>query len=86
VQSDIVIGSPGIAAWVAQAAFWMLLVLGWVFGELQVKVTLTFLGVWIAALLGLPHVPHGAALFPSLVALLDIALVLVIFKGDIRLT
>jgi len=34
----------------------------------------------------LRQVPQGGAMFPSFVALLDVALVFIIFKGDVRLT
>jgi len=44
--------------------------------------------VWVIGAVGLPHVPYepAHAMFPSFVAVLDIALVLMIFKGDVRLT
>jgi hypothetical protein len=35
---------------------------------------------------GLPLIPYGALLFSSWVAVLDIALVFIIFKGDVRLS
>jgi hypothetical protein len=34
---------------------------------------------------GLRFIPYGAGLFSSFVAVLDIALVFTIFKGDVRL-
>jgi hypothetical protein len=86
VDCDSMIDSPGIAAWIAQAGFWMLMALAWASGEVRLKGTVTFLGLWVAGFIGLAHLPYGAALFPPFVALLDITLVLVIFKGDIRLT
>jgi hypothetical protein len=79
------IDSPGVAAWIAQIGFWALLVLGCAFGELRLRGALIFLGVWIAALVGLPHMRFGAELFAPVIAILDIVLVLVIFKGDVRL-
>jgi hypothetical protein len=45
---------------------------------------LAVLALWAAGLYGLPYIPYGAALFPPYVAFLDVALVLVIFKGDVR--
>lgn len=45
-----------------------------------------FLVLWFAGFYGLPYLPYGAAMFSSFVALLDIALVLLIFRGDVRLT
>jgi hypothetical protein len=64
--------------------FWILLAVGWRLGELQVKGTAIFALLWLAGFVGsLLFVP--AALFPPYVAMLDIALVLIIFKGDITL-
>jgi hypothetical protein len=79
-------GSPAIASWIAQLAFWGLLVYGLAVQELAVKHTAVFLVLWIAALAGLRYLPYGAGLFSPFVALLDIALVFLIFKGDVRLT
>jgi hypothetical protein len=42
--------------------------------------------LWLAGCFGLPYLPDGAAMFPPFVAVLDIALVFIIFKGDVRLT
>ena len=46
----------------------------------------TFLVLWLIGFLGLPHVPYGAGLITSFVAVLDVALVFIVFKGDVRLT
>ena len=46
-----------------------------------------FLLLWVAGLYGLPFLfEYGDALFSPFVAVLDIALVFLIFKGDVRLT
>ena len=79
-------GSPTIAAWIAHVAFWVLLVLGWSTSELGLKSGVVFLLLWIAGTFGLPHVPYGSGLFSSYVALLDIALVFKIVKGDVPVT
>lgn len=79
-------GSPAIAAWIAHLAFWGLLVYGWAWGELGPRGIIVFLLLWVAGLYGLPFLPYGAALFSSFAAVLDIALVFLIFKGDVRLT
>jgi hypothetical protein len=79
------VGSPAIAAWIAHVAFWMLLAWGWAIRELGVRAGAIFLLLWLTAFIGLPYVPYGAALFSSYVALLDVVLVLMIFKGDIPL-
>ena len=78
-------GTPAIAAWIAQIAFWVLLAAGLALGELGKTSTATFLILWLAGYWGLPYLPYGAAFFSSLVAALDVALVLLVFKSDIRL-
>jgi hypothetical protein len=80
-----VIGSASIAGWIAHIAFWVLLALGWLFGELQTKGRVVFLFLWFAGYFALPFLPYGAALFSSFVAVLDIALVFAVFKGDVRI-
>lgn len=81
-------GSPAIAALIAHAAFWCLIVYGWACDELSGKLGSFFLLAWLAGRVGLPYVPYepAQAMFSSYVAVLDIALVFVIFKGDVRVT
>ena len=79
-------GSPAVAAFIAQVAFWTLVVYGVAVGELKAKVVTAFVLAWLGGRFGLPYVPYGAAMFSSFVVVLDIALAFVIFKGDIRLT
>jgi hypothetical protein len=78
-------GSAGIARLIAHAAFWGLVLLGLVSDELGFRQAGIFVFVWLLGLVGLPHLPYGDAVFPSYVAVLDVALVLMIFKGDVRL-
>lgn len=80
------IGSPGLAAWIAHLAFWALIAWGWAAAELRTKGLVIFLLLWLAGFIGLPYAPYGAALFSSYVALLDVVLVLVIFKADLPIT
>ena len=47
---------------------------------------LVFLLLWLIGCVGLPLVTYGPLLFSSFVALLDIALVFIVFKGDVRLS
>ena len=77
--------SPGLAAWVAHLAFWLLLAGGWISGELGTRGIRIAVGVWLAACIGMAFIPYGAVLFPSVVAVIDIVLVLLIFKGDVEL-
>jgi hypothetical protein len=76
-------GSIGLAAWIALLAFWVLLVLGW--RELGSKWTVTFVVLWCAGLAARSYVPYGADLFLPYVAVLDVVLVLMVVKGDVRL-
>ena len=79
-------GSPLIAGWIAHLAFWGLMLLGVLSGELRAKLTVVFLLLWSAAIFALPHLPYVAGLGTTCVAVLDIALVFIVFKGDVRLT
>jgi hypothetical protein len=76
-------GSAGLAAWVAHAAYWVLLGIGWFSDELGLRGLAVFLLLWVAGYFALPHVPNGTALFAPFVAVLDIGLVFAIFKGDV---
>jgi len=82
------IGSPVVGAVIALWGFWVLLLTGILRGEIGVKGIAVFLSLWLMGLVGLPHAPYPPAhgMFPSWVAVLDIALVFTIFKGDVRLT
>jgi hypothetical protein len=81
-------GSPAIAALIAHVAFWSLLAYGWARGDLRFRGVAVFLLLWLAGRTGLPYVPYepAQAMFSSYVAVLDITLVFLIFKGDVRLT
>lgn len=76
----------GLAALIAHLSFWVLLPFGWFFEEIGPRGLIVFLGLWLAGLAGLPLIPYGELLFSSWVAMLDIALVFIIFKGDVRLS
>ena len=82
------VGSPLVAAWIAHAVFWCLLLYGWAVGELNRRGVTIFLLLWLAGRIGLPYVPYepAYAMFSSFVAVLDIALVFVIFRSDVSLT
>jgi hypothetical protein len=78
-------GSIAVAGWVALIGFWFLLIYGWAFGELHSPGITVFLLLWAFARFGLPL--FGAGGFSiTFVAILDIALVFIIFKGDVPLT
>jgi len=78
-------GSPAVAAFIGFWAFWILLAYGCAVRELSRKHIVVFLLLWICGRIGLAYLPPPApALFSSYVAVLDIALVFVIFEGDVR--
>jgi len=78
--------SQQFAALVAHVGFWLLLAYGWFWDEIGPRGIAVFVMLWLAGMFGLRVVPYGGGLFPSFVAVLDIALVFLIFKGDVRLT
>ena len=79
--------SQAAAEWIAEAAFVVLLALGAVSGELHRARLVVFVVLWLVGYFGLPILaPHGGSFVASYVAILDIALVFIIFKGDVRIT
>ena len=78
--------SAGLAAWIAHLAFWVLLVFGWMWDDLGGRGIAAFVLLWLAGFWGLRYFPLGPDMFFSYVALLDVVLVFLIFKGDIRLS
>ena len=81
-------GSPAVAALVAQVCFVGLLAYGWAIDALSLRRVVVFVALWIGGRYGFAYLPNPslAAMFPSFVAILDITLVFLIFKRDIRLT
>jgi hypothetical protein len=82
------VGSPAIAALVAQTVFFVLLAYGWFARMLDVAPCAIVAALWIAGAIGFPYLPYGPAraMFSSYVAVLDVALVFLIFKGDVPLS
>ncbi|HEX6463608.1 MAG TPA: hypothetical protein VFZ98_04120 [Vicinamibacterales bacterium] len=81
------VGSPVIGGIIAQIAFWALLLRGVLGGELTWPAAGGFVALWAAAEVGLPHVaPTGGLFITPVVAVLDIALVFIVFKSDVRLS
>ena len=68
---------------VAHIAFWGVLFIG--AREMGLRRTGFFAVLWIIGYLGSTWITSGPAVFASYVAVLDIVLILVVFKGDIRL-
>jgi hypothetical protein len=79
------VGSVAVAAWIAIVAFPVLLVWGWLSGELGVKALVIFALMGLAAWLGLSRLAAGGNFVTPVLAVIDIALVLVVFKGDVRI-
>jgi hypothetical protein len=71
-----------IAGW----AFWILLAYGWATAELTNKRIAVFVALWLLGWFGFSLMPYsGRPLFTMFVAMLDIVLVLTIFKGDVHI-
>jgi hypothetical protein len=82
-----VIGTPLLAAWIAQIAFWVLVVLGIFYGSLSKKGAAAFVACWVVGYITLPRIAWWTGAFlTSWVAVLDIVLVFIVFKGDVRVT
>jgi hypothetical protein len=85
--ASMIVGTPALGAWIAQFAFWVLLILGVFVGELSRRSAVLIVALWALGYLGLPRVPtYGGFFVAPYTALLDIALVWLVFKGDPRLT
>jgi hypothetical protein len=80
-------GSPAAAAWIAHVAFWGLLALGFGYEALSKRATVIFVALWLTGYLGLPRIAWWTGPFVTAwVAVLDIVLVFVVFRGDVRLS
>lgn len=61
--------------------------MGIVFGELRRSSTLIFLALWAVGFFLLPRIsPYSGLLVTPYVAVLDIVLAFLVFKGDVRLS
>ena len=82
----MMIGSIGVGYWIAHLAFWALV--GWSIADRRFRRAAVFVALWLIGYAGSGWIPGPPAtmLFVSYVAILDIALVLLVFKGDVRLT
>jgi len=79
-------GSIGVAAWIAKLAFVGLLITGRMNGALGVRGLVVFLVLGAVAWFGLSSFEWGRDYVTSVLAVIDIALVFTIFKGDVRIT
>jgi len=81
------LGAPVVAAYIAQIVFWALLVIGIFSNSVRTRGVAVFLALWFIGCAGLPRFDAiGTFLVTPWLAILDIALVLTVFKGDLRIT
>lgn len=81
------IGSPAIAAWIAQAVFWAVLGVGVLADSLSLRAAIIFVALWLFGFAVLPRLAAPGGLFTgSYMALLDVVLVLAVAKADVRLS
>jgi hypothetical protein len=86
-EAPVIVGTPALGAWIAHFAFWVLLILGVSVGELSRRTVVIIVALWALGYFGLPRVPtYGGPFVAPYTALLDIALVWLVFKSDPRLT
>ncbi len=79
-------GSIGMAAWIAQLTFLALLVKGWMSGALSPRALALFATLGAAVWILLKWSPNGANWMIPALAVIDIALVFAVFKGDLRIS
>ena len=78
------IGSPLIGWWIAHIAFWTLLALA--AREARWRVIGVFVALWAIGYIASGQIASLGLFFMPYVAALDVALVFVVLKRDIRLT
>ena len=80
-------GSVAIAAVIAWLTLPVLVIVGWLRGELGPRGVLLFAMLGLIAWIGLPRLfPRGGDFVTTTLAILDIVLVFVVIKGDVRLS
>jgi hypothetical protein len=65
--------------------FFVLLAAGWWMAELSNRRIATFLGIWLGTILVFRLLPFGGLWTTAIVAIMDIVLILMVFKRDIRI-
>jgi hypothetical protein len=80
------VGSLEIGHWIAALAFPTLLIVGFISQELKPRWVVLFAILGVTAWIGLPRFPpSGGYLVTPVLAVLDIVLVLIVFKRDFRI-
>ena len=78
------IGSPLVGWWIAHTAFWILL--GLAARDRRWRLIGVFTVLWVICYIATRQITTLSLYFMSYVAVLDIALVFIVLKRDIRLT
>ena len=78
-------GSAAVGGLIAHAAFWILLVRGYFADAIGARGAAIAIVLWAIGYFVLPRFPYAPP-FATYIAIVDIALVFLIFKGDVRLT
>jgi hypothetical protein len=76
------IGTPLVAAWLAHVAFWVLLALA--AKAARWRILGVFLALWVIGYVASGEVAALSLFFMPFVAVLDIALVFIVLKRDVR--
>ena len=76
-------GSSVVPLFVAHVVFWVVLLVGGT--EIGLRRSAVFVLLWVVGYVGSRWLPSSGLVFVSYVAVLDIALVLKVFKGDVSL-
>jgi hypothetical protein len=79
-------GSAAAAAWIGHFVYWVLIIWGVATESLSVRAFVVFLLLWLVPFFTLDYFPAAAPFFSPYVAVLDIVLVFLLFRGDVRLT
>ena len=79
-------GSAAAAAWIGHVVYWVLIIWGVATASLSVRAFVVFLLLWLVPFFTLDYIPAAAPFFSPYVAVLDIVLVFLLFRGDVRLT
>jgi hypothetical protein len=72
-----------VPLFLAHVLFWIFLLIG--ASDIGLRGCIVYVALWLLGYVGSSWLPSGGSVFVSYVAILDIALVLHVFQGDVRL-
>ena len=72
-----------VPLFLAHVLFWVFLLIG--ASDIGLRGCIVYVAFWLLGYVGSSWLPTGGSVFVSYVAILDIALVLHVFQGDVRL-